>query len=55
MSARHKLNGAAFNGTALFAGIIGLTFESWSVFWATVGILAISSVASGSIRLTGRK
>jgi len=50
MSAREKLNMAAFNGSLIIAGALGVLAQSWTLFWGVFCLLIVSSVATGNIR-----
>lgn len=55
MGARSKLNGAVLNGSLLVGGLSALASGSLLTGVVIGAILAIISVISGDIRLTGRK
>jgi len=50
-TARHKLNEVYFLGALLIAGLVGAIFESWTVFLIAAGVLIVSSVHDGDIRI----
>jgi len=50
MSARHKLNTAYFQGTAVIAGVIGLATGSWMVFFLALAVLVAGCIHGGDIR-----
>ena len=50
-SARHKLNSAYINGVLLISGVAGVLAQSWGVFFVVAGILTVTSICAGEIRL----
>ena len=50
MGARTKVNAAYTNGVLLVASAIGLSFNSWTAFFITAGVLIALHTASGAIR-----
>jgi hypothetical protein len=54
MGARTKLNVSAVNGCLVLAAIVGLLFQSWTVFFVVAAILVAGDLYIGSIRPTGR-
>ncbi len=55
MGARAKLNVSAVNGCLVLAAIIGLLFQSWTVFLVIAAILIAGDLYIGSIRPAGRQ
>jgi hypothetical protein len=54
-SARHKLNGAYFKGSLLFAALFGWVAESWTVFWIALAVTLGCCLYSGEIRPTSSR
>jgi hypothetical protein len=50
VSAKHKLNAAAFNGAMLFAMLAGGLTGSWGVFLIVLALMVISAMAARDIR-----
>ena len=50
-TARHKLNSACINGVLLISGVAGVLTQSWGVFFVVAGILTVTSIIAGEIRL----
>ena len=50
MGARNKLNQAYANGSLLIAAIVGVLFESWTLFWLTLAYCLVSNLSTGDIR-----
>ena len=50
MSAKHKLNAAAFNGALLFALIAGGLSGSGTVFLVALSLMVISAMIARDIR-----
>ncbi|SFJ15407.1 hypothetical protein [Planctomicrobium piriforme] len=55
MSARHKLNAAAFNGCLILAGLAGLFSQSWTIFWVGLILFTFAATLSGGIRPSRRR
>ena len=55
MGARTKLNVATVNGCLVMAAIVGLLFQSWTVFFIVAAILIAGDLYIGSIRPAGRQ
>ncbi len=55
MSARHKLNQAVIQGCLIVAALVGLLFQSWTVFLLAAAVLVGLSVHSGEIRGPARR
>jgi hypothetical protein len=55
LSARTKLNAATVQITLIAAGIIGLLFQSWTVFAITAAVLLACALHQGDIRPTRRR
>ncbi|HWL10658.1 MAG TPA: hypothetical protein VNQ76_19785 [Planctomicrobium sp.] len=51
MSAREKLNMAAFNGSLIIAGALGVLAQSWPLFWGVFCLLIVSNLVTGGIRV----
>ncbi len=54
MSARTKLNVAAFNGAIVVAGVVGALAQSWWVFGLLTTGLLLLAIHAGETRLRGR-
>ena len=50
-TAKHKLNSAHVHGALIIAGFLGLVTGSWLIFTIAAGVLVVTSVQDGSIRL----
>ena len=50
MSAKHKLNAAAFNGALLFALVAGGLSGSWGVFLVVLALMVVSAMVARDIR-----
>ena len=50
MSAKHKLNAAAFNGAMLFALVAGGLSGSWGVFLVVLALMVVSAMVARDIR-----
>ena len=50
MGAKHKLNGAAFNGAMLLAALVGGLTGSWEIFLIALGLMLVSALIAKDIR-----
>jgi hypothetical protein len=50
MGAKQKLNGAYLVGAFLVAGLAGIAFDSFLVFWVALVGLLIADLIAGHIR-----
>ena len=55
MGAAKKLNVSYMNGSLVLAAIVGLLFQSWTVFFVVAAILIVSDLYMGSIRPSGQR
>jgi hypothetical protein len=50
MNARRKLNLAFLNGSLIIAAVLGLLFESWTIFALALAALVVGNLVAGEIR-----
>jgi len=50
LGARQKLNTVAAGSILVIAGVVGLVFQSWLVFFVVGGLLTLAAVGNGDIR-----